>query len=245
MKKERLDLRLVTLGLASTRSRAQAMIMAGNVLVDDEPITKAGALVTVEALIRLKKKEDPYVSRAAYKLLGALDAFSISVKDCLALDIGASTGGFTQVLLERGALKVIALDVGTNQLHWEIRNDPRVVVMEKINAKNLTPAQLEYAPDLIVVDVSFIGLEAILPAIVEVMKPAGTVITLIKPQFEVGRSKVGKGGIVTDQVATQESIERIRQKALSLGLRRLGLIESPLKGTDGNQEYLAAWVRDE
>ncbi len=243
MKKERLDLKLVALGLVSSRTRAQAMIMSGHVLVNDVPETKAGTLVAEDVQIRLRHEEDPYVSRAAYKLLSALDGFSIDPKDKMALDIGASTGGFTQVLLERGVQKVIALDVGTNQLHWKIRSDPRVVVLEKTNARNLTPDQLPYAPSLVVVDVSFIGLNVIFPAIVKVMSPSGMIITLIKPQFEVGRESVGKGGIVTDPIAVENAITRVTQSAEEFGLKRLGLIQSPIKGTDGNQEYLAAWTR--
>ena len=239
--KKRLDLLLVERGLAPTRARAQSLILSGNVLVNDVPITKAGQPVADGIAIRIRGEDHPYVSRGGIKLAGALDAFNVPVQGRLALDVGASTGGFTHVLLLRGAERVYAVDVGHNQMDWKIRQDPQVVVMEKINARTIEFSAIGTKVDLIVIDVSFISLDKILPALLQFSKPETDWITLIKPQFEVGREKVGKGGIVTSEADRQEAVERLRRFGESLGLAQRGLIESPITGTEGNKEYLAHW----
>ncbi len=243
--RKRLDVLLTELGLAPSRERAQALIIAGHVLVADTPVTKPGHAVpeAEQGQIRVRGEEHPYVSRGALKLVAALDAFHIPVHDRVGLDVGASTGGFTEVLLERGAVKVFALDVGHNQLHWKIRTDPRVVVHERVNARSLEFEQLGRTMDLIVMDVSFISITKILPALLQFMTPGTDLVTLIKPQFEVGREAVGKGGIVTSEEARAGAVAEVSRSAESLGLRRFGLIDSPIKGTDGNHEYLAHWKR--
>ncbi|MBU6376030.1 MAG: TlyA family RNA methyltransferase [Bdellovibrionales bacterium] len=240
--KKRLDVLLLERGLATTRQRAQGLIMSGCVLVSDVPATKPGQPVPVDAEIRVRGAEHPFVSRGALKIVAALDEFQISVENRLGLDIGASTGGFTEVLLQRGAKRVIAIDVGHNQMDWKIRNDPRVHLLEKTNARHLEFAQIGERVDVIVVDVSFISLDKILPALLQFSSPEKTDwVTLVKPQFEVGRDKVGKGGVVTSDADRQEAIARITVFAEQLGLQRRGLIESPITGTDGNKEFLAWW----
>lgn len=242
MDKRRIDLLLVERGIVPSREKAQRLLLAGEVLVNDQPVTKAGALVKTDSEIRLRNPMDHYVSRGAYKLLGALDAFQVDCTGKQGLDIGASTGGFTQVLLERGAVSVVALDVGTNQLDWKIRNDPRVRVLEKTNARHLGYADFGQFFDVIVVDVSFISLDKILPTARVLLNPtSGSLITLIKPQFEVGPENVGKGGIVTDENARNAAVERIRSFGEGIGLSFVQLINSPITGTDGNVEYLAHW----
>lgn len=244
-KKKRLDVLLVERGHAQSRERAQALIIGGKVLVNDEPATKAGMSYREDAAIRLREADHPYVSRGALKLLGALDSFQISVEGKIGLDVGASTGGFTQVLLERGAVKVIAVDVGTNQMDWKIRKDPRVECFEKVNARNLSSEQVSQKVDVVVIDVSFISLDKIFPAIFPFVKEGGDVISLIKPQFEVGRGEVGRGGIVQSEDARKKSVERITEVAMALGWKRIHLVDSPITGTDGNIEYLAHWRREE
>ncbi|MEN9724326.1 MAG: hypothetical protein RJB38_2312 [Pseudomonadota bacterium] len=240
--KKRLDLLLVERGLASSRQRAQALIMAGNVLLADVPATKPGQLVSEDSVLRVRGQDHPYVSRAALKLIAALEQFSIETSGKTALDIGASTGGFTQVLLERGAEKVFAVDVGHNQMDWALRNDPRVVLFEKTNARSLSFDLIGMKVGVIVADVSFISLEKILPALIPFCEGTTTDwVTLIKPQFEVGREKVGKGGIVTSDTDRQEAVTKITDFARTLGLSRQGLIDSPVAGTDGNREFLAWW----
>jgi 23S rRNA (cytidine1920-2'-O)/16S rRNA (cytidine1409-2'-O)-methyltransferase len=240
--KQRLDQLLVSRGIAPSRQRAQALIMSGQVLVEDVPVTKAGALVPVEAQIRVRQQDHPYVSRGALKLEAALREFSVSVDGKECLDVGASTGGFTEVLLLGGASKVLAVDAGHNQLHWKIRADPRVVSYEKTNARHLEFKTLGQKLDVIVMDVSFISLEKILPALLQFSKPGETDwITLIKPQFEVGREKVGKGGIVSNPEDRLLAVGRVTEFANTIGLERLGLIDSPISGTDGNHEFLAHW----
>ncbi|MBS1963400.1 MAG: TlyA family RNA methyltransferase [Bdellovibrionales bacterium] len=241
--KKRIDVILVERGLVQSRERAQAMILAGNVLVEDVPCTKAGTSFPEDVVIRLREADHPYVSRGALKLKGALETFRIDVKDKLAADIGASTGGFTQVLLEAGVRKVVAIDVGTNQMDWKIRNDPRVECLEKVNARNLTSEIIRQKVDIAVIDVSFISLTKIFPSLFPFVEDAGDVISLIKPQFEAGREEVGKGGIVTSETARKESVERVTDVAKGLGWERVGLIESPITGTDGNIEYLALWKK--
>ncbi len=241
--KKRIDVLLVERGLAPTRERAQSLILANQVLVDDQPVTKSGQAIWTEAAIRLRGEDHPFVSRGGIKLAGALDHFAIPVAGRIGLDVGASTGGFTHVLLLRAAKKVHAIDVGHNQLDWKIRNDPRVVVQEKVNARDLPYELLGEKVDLIVIDVSFISLEKILPTLLKFAHEETDWITLIKPQFEVGREKVGKGGIVTSEVARQEAVDRLVKFGETLGLHAQGLIESPITGTQGNKEFLAHWKK--
>lgn len=243
----RIDQALVRLGLAPSREKAQALLLANQVLYNDQPVTKAGFVVELDAeKIRLRAgAQDQYVSRGAHKLIAALDQFKVDLAGKSAIDLGMSTGGFTQVLLERGAMRVVGVDVGHNQLAWSLRQDPRIRLIEKTNARNLTLGQIgETAFDVIVGDLSFISLTKILAAAVELGHPRSVWIFLIKPQFEVGREHVGKGGIVRDIQARQKAVEQVIEFAKSLRLFVTGLIESPIQGTDGNVEYLACFTRD-
>ncbi|HLE00123.1 MAG TPA: TlyA family RNA methyltransferase [Bdellovibrionota bacterium] len=239
--KKRLDVLIVERGLAATRSRAQALVLAGNVLIDDVPVTKAGQPVPEDAAIRIRGEVHPYVSRGGVKLAAALDSFAVSVTGRTALDIGASTGGFTEVLLLRGATRVYAVDVGHNQMDWKIRQDPRVAVFENVNARHLEFGLIGQKVGIIVADVSFISLDKIFPAALQFSTPETDWITLIKPQFEVGKQKVGKGGIVNSEEERQKAVERLTDFGKTLGLIRVGLIESPITGTQGNKEFLAHW----
>ncbi|MEK6578225.1 MAG: TlyA family RNA methyltransferase [Bdellovibrionota bacterium] len=241
--KKRLDLLLVEKGYAPTRQRAQSLIMSGQVLVQEVPQTKAGALFSVDAEIRVRGQDHPYVSRGGVKLAGALDSFNIVVEGKTALDVGASTGGFTHVLILRGIKKVYAVDVGHSQLDWKIRSDSRVVVHEKVNARHMEYSLIGEKVDLIVVDVSFISLEKIFPALLQFTADSTDWVTLIKPQFEVGKDRVGKGGLVRSDEDRKRAIERLTKYGESLGVRLLALIESPITGTQGNIEYLAHWKR--
>lgn len=240
MSKVRLDQLLMDQGLAETRSRARAEIMAGNVLVEGEKILKAGTMFPEGTLPVLIKKDFPYVSRGALKLKEAFRVFPLQGKDKVCLDIGSSTGGFTEILLLEGARKVFAVDVGTNQLAWKLREDPRVVVMEKTNARFLEPASLggEYV-DLVVTDVSFISLKMILPAALACLKQEGEVMALVKPQFEAGRGEVGKKGVVTNPKVHRKVIDEVMAYATGeLGFSVHGLAASPLLGQKGNREFL-------
>lgn len=239
--KKRLDVLLVERGIAPTRERAQGLIISGNVLVDDVPHTKPGQSVALDSSIRVRGEDHPYVSRGGIKLKAAIDAFGVPVSGRTGLDVGASTGGFTHVLLLEGAKRVFAIDVGHNQMDWKIRSDPRVVAIEKVNARNIEFSVVGETVDLIVVDVSFISLEKILPALMQFATSETDWITLIKPQFEVGRDKVGKGGIVINETDRQEAVVRLKAFGESIGLKQKGLIESPITGTQGNKEYLALW----
>jgi 23S rRNA (cytidine1920-2'-O)/16S rRNA (cytidine1409-2'-O)-methyltransferase len=237
----RLDTVLVERGLAATRERARALILAGQVRINGQTANKAGAAVPPDATVTLDAPDHPYVGRGGLKLAHALDAFGVSPAGKTALDIGASTGGFTDVLLQRGAASVVALDVGHGQLDWKLRNDPRVVVLERTNARTLTPGQLpensrHFA--IVTVDVSFISLRQILPVIPGVLDSGGDVIALVKPQFEAGRDEVGKGGIVRDEEVQHRLVEAVTTAAGKLGLTRAGLIESPITGMEGNREFL-------
>ena len=233
----RLDKLLVDKGYVDTRSKALGIIMSGNVLVDGKPVTKAGLPIDENATISLKELP-PYVSRAGGKLVAALDAFSVDLTDKVAIDIGASTGGFTDVMLQRGAARVYAVDVGHGQLHWRIRNDDRVVVLEGINARNLDPKSIPELCDIATFDVSFISLKLVVPPALKVLKPNSSIITLIKPQFEAGRQHVKKGGIIRDEHVAHEVIDDMVTFFSSLGLKVCGTIPSPVKGVKGNQEYL-------
>jgi 23S rRNA (cytidine1920-2'-O)/16S rRNA (cytidine1409-2'-O)-methyltransferase len=244
MRRERIDKLLVELGLATTRTKAQALVMAGAVLVDEQRVNKPSDLFTRDAPIRVKRADDPaarYVGRGGVKLEAALREFQIEVRGMRCLDIGASTGGFTDCLLQHGALRVVAVDVGHNQIDWRLRNDDRVAVREGINARYLQPRDFDEQFDLAVMDVSFISATKVLPAIVPLLRESGRVITLIKPQFEVGRGQVPRGGIVRDPELHARVIEEVSRAACELGLEVRSVIESPLRGADGNVEFLALY----
>ena len=237
----RLDTLLVDRGLAASRDRARALILAGSVRVNGQPATKAGLSVPLDAELSVATPDHPYVGRGGVKLAHALDTFGIRVVGCSALDIGASTGGFTDVLLQRGASRVVALDVGHGQLDWRIRSDPRVDVIERKNARTLTLADLPpgRAPfQIVTIDVSFISLRLILPVVPPLLDAASDVIVLVKPQFEAGRAEVGKGGIVRDPSVHARVLEEVTAAADALGLGRAGTTESPIAGMEGNREYL-------
>jgi 23S rRNA (cytidine1920-2'-O)/16S rRNA (cytidine1409-2'-O)-methyltransferase len=232
----RLDRLLLERGLVDSRERARRLIMAGLVLVDDRPVTKPGTALPGDAAIRLRTPESRYVSRGGEKLAGALDAFGLDVQGLVALDVGASTGGFTDCLLQRGARRVIAVDVGYGQLAWQLRQDPRVTVIERTNARTLTPTVLPDTPDLAVVDVSFISLRLVLPAVLACLCRPGTIVALVKPQFEVGRDHVGKGGVVRDPTLRAAAVTSVRNAAEALGLQVRGEADSILPGPKGNRE---------
>jgi 23S rRNA (cytidine1920-2'-O)/16S rRNA (cytidine1409-2'-O)-methyltransferase len=232
----RLDRLLVDRGLAPSRERAQRLILAGAVLVADRPATKAGVLVAPDAPLRLRGSASDYVSRGGEKLAGALDGFALDVAGTVVLDVGASTGGFTDCLLRRGARRVIAVDVGYGQLAWTLRQDPRVVVLERTNARRLDGAMLPEPPDLATIDVSFISLALVLPAVAATLRPGAAVVTLVKPQFEAGRGQVGKGGVVRDPAVRAEAVARVRREAEGMGLRVRGEADSVLQGPKGNRE---------
>ncbi len=236
-RKLRLDVALVDRGLAASRERARALIMAGQVKVDDRTISKAGTAVAADARIEIAAPDHPYVGRGGVKLAHALDGFGIDPSGKRALDIGASTGGFTDVLLQRGAANVIALDVGRGQLDWRLRNDPRVAVHEGVNARSLTTADVPNPVDLVTIDVSFISLAHILPALPPLLAVGADVVALVKPQFEAGREQVGKHGLVTDPAVHQEIIERVTAQAQAAGLTRVAMAPSAIKGATGNQEF--------
>jgi 23S rRNA (cytidine1920-2'-O)/16S rRNA (cytidine1409-2'-O)-methyltransferase len=246
LKRERIDKLLVDHGLAPSRTKAQAMVMAGVVLVDDQRVEKPSEQYSLQANIRIKGAEDPtsrYVGRGGLKLEGALRSFNLDVSGMNCLDVGASTGGFTDCLLQNGAKKVWAIDVGHNQIDWRLRTDPRVEVREGVNARYLQPADLMVSFDLAVIDVSFISVKLVLPAIVPLLKDGGRVITLIKPQFEVGRGQVGSGGIVRDEEQHRRVVAEVNELAESIGLRLVNVIDSPILGAEGNKEFLALYSR--
>lgn len=236
--KERLDKLLVTRGLAASRERARALILAGQVVVDQHTLDKAGAQVALTADIRLKAEDLPYVSRGGLKLAGGLDAFDIPVAGRVALDVGASTGGFTDCLLQRGAQRVYAVDVGYGQLAWQLRQDARVINLERTNIRHLQPGQLPERPDLAVIDASFISLDKVLPPTLALLADRAELVALIKPQFEVGRGAVGKGGVVRDPEQHAEVVDRISALAADLGCAVLGVVQSSILGPKGNREFL-------
>ena len=237
--KMRLDQLLVERGLVESRSRAQALIMAGNVYSDTKRLDKAGQQVKADIPIELKGQDHPWVSRGGLKLEKGLAHFGVSVQGAVCVDVGASTGGFTDVLLTNGAAKVYAVDVGQGQLAWKLRSDDRVVVMEKTNARYLTSDDIPDAIDIVVCDASFIGLEIVLPAALDLVKVGGHVIALIKPQFEVGKDNVGKGGVVRDPELHKQVCDRITGWLNGLGGWTVqGVTESPIKGPEGNVEFL-------
>ena len=235
--KVRLDAALVERGLAASRERARALIMAGHVSVNDQKVSKAGTAVADDAQIEVAEPDHPYVGRGGVKLAHALDAFAIDPSGKRALDVGASTGGFTDVLLRRGAAGVIALDVGRAQLDWRIRSDARVTVVEGVNARSLTAADVPSPVDLVVIDVSFISLGHIFPALPPFLAPGADIVALVKPQFEAGREQVGKRGIVSDPAVHAEVLERVTAQAAAAGLRRVAMVPSAITGATGNQEF--------
>ena len=246
MKRERIDKLLVERGLAASRARAQALVMAGAVLVNEQRVEKPSESFPPDAALRVRGTDDPasrYVGRGGLKLEAALREFRIDVSGFLCLDVGASTGGFTDCLLQSGALHVIAVDVGHNQLAWSLRTDERVQARENVNARYLRPEDFETKFDLAVMDVSFISATKVLPAIVPLLTDTGRIIILIKPQFEVGRGEVGKGGIVTDAVAHERVVEEVNRAARELNLKVCGMIPSPIHGAEGNREFLALYER--
>ena len=237
----RLDTLVVARGLAPSRERARALILAGQVRVNGAVVSKAGAPVDAGADVTLIEPDHPYVGRGGVKLAHALDAFAIDVTGRLGLDVGASTGGFTDVLLRRGAARVVALDVGHGQLDWKIRNDPRVVVLERINARTVTADQLPADArsfGIATMDVSFISARQVLPAIVPLLDRGADVVVLVKPQFEAGRAEVGKGGLVRDPLVHARVVDEVAAAASALGLTRLALADSPITGSEGNREFL-------
>lgn len=243
MAKTRLDVALVERGLVETRAAAQRLVMAGLVFSNDRRLDKAGQGVTAEMPLEVRGQLHPYVSRGGLKLEKALDHFAIPVTDRIALDVGSSTGGFTDCLLQRGAAKVYAVDVGTNQLAWKLRTDPRVVSMEKTNIRDVTRAQVPDPIDLIVCDASFVGLRLVLPAALALAAPGAHLTALIKPQFEVGKGRVGKGGIVREPELHDEVVETISSwLAGQPGWQVLGVTESPITGAEGNKEFLIVAV---
>jgi len=232
----RLDQLVVDKGLAPSRERARALILAGQVTVDARPVTKAGTAILADAYVALVAPDHPYVGRGGVKLAHALDTFAISVNGREALDIGASTGGFTDALLQRGAARVVALDVGHGQFDWSLRNDPRVVVVEHFNARMLVPADLSVPVDVVVIDVSFISLKQILPVVPPLLRPGADVVALVKPQFEAGRAEVRKG-IIREPAVHARVLDEVAAAAAGVGLTSVGSTPSPITGAKGNQEF--------
>jgi 23S rRNA (cytidine1920-2'-O)/16S rRNA (cytidine1409-2'-O)-methyltransferase len=241
--KKRIDVLLVERGLADSRTKAQAMVMAGVVLVDERKAAKASEVYAGDVPIRIKgdTPESKYVGRGGLKLEHALSAFSIDVAGFNCIDIGSSTGGFTDCLLQNGAAHVTAIDVGTNQLDWKLRSDPRVEVRENTNARGLTSSDFEHRFDLAVMDVSFISVTKLLPAVRQLLKDEGRIVVLIKPQFEVGKGEVGKGGIVREPEKHERVVSQVHAFAGEIGLRLIGMIDSPILGAEGNKEFLALY----
>jgi 23S rRNA (cytidine1920-2'-O)/16S rRNA (cytidine1409-2'-O)-methyltransferase len=237
VKRARLDVVMVERELAPSRERARALILAGHVTVDGQVVSKAGAAVAVDAAIALRQPDHPWVGRGGIKLAHALEAFGIPVAGRRALDIGASTGGFTDVLLQRGAADVTAVDVGQGQLDWKLRQDPRVLVREGVNARNLSAADVPQPVDIVVIDVAFISLRHIFPVVLPLLAPRGDVVALVKPQFEAGRHEVGRGGLVTDPTIHDAVLARVTDEASAAGLERVAMTPSPITGASGNREF--------
>lgn len=241
--KERLDVLLVNRGLFESREKAKTAIMAGQIFIGTVCVDKAGTKVPIDADIHVKGNTLPYVSRGGLKLEKALSMYPIDLTEAVMVDIGASTGGFTDCALQNGARKVFAIDVGYNQLAWKLRQDSRVINMEKQNIRTVTPEQLGELSDFISIDVAFISLDKVLPVAVTLLKDSGSLVALIKPQFEAGREKVGKGGIVRDEAVHKEVLDRILHVAEDAGLYLHGLTYSPIKGTEGNIEFLGFFTK--
>jgi 23S rRNA (cytidine1920-2'-O)/16S rRNA (cytidine1409-2'-O)-methyltransferase len=237
-RKERIDVLLVERGLAESRAKAQALILAGQVVVGEQRVDKPGTQVPVDAELRLKGEVLPYVSRGGLKLKAAIDRFGLDVRGRVCADIGASTGGFTDCLLQEGVVRVHAIDVGYGQLHEKLRTDPRVRSRERVNARYLTAEDLPEKVGVAVIDVSFISLTQVLPAVLPFLEPGGLLVALVKPQFEVGRERIGKGGVVRDAAARQEAIDTVVAFAREQGLEVRGVMDSPVPGPAGNVEAL-------
>jgi 23S rRNA (cytidine1920-2'-O)/16S rRNA (cytidine1409-2'-O)-methyltransferase len=242
-RKARLDTLLVDRGLVPSRERARAVILAGQVTVDGQVVSKAGTQILDAARLELVTPDHPYVSRGGVKLAHALDTFAIDVTGRRALDVGASTGGFTDVLLRRGAASVIALDVGHGQLAWPLRTDPRVIVREGVNARRLTPDDVPHAVGVVTIDVAFISLRLILPSLPPFLEPGGDIVALVKPQFEAGREEVGKHGLVIDPAIHDAVIARVTEAAQAIGLVRTALTPAAITGATGNQEFFVLLQR--
>jgi 23S rRNA (cytidine1920-2'-O)/16S rRNA (cytidine1409-2'-O)-methyltransferase len=241
--RQRLDRLLADRGLADSREQAARLILAGAVTVDGACVDKQGKLVPVDADICVKTSAAPYVSRAGGKLAAALDRFTVPVAGCTALDVGASTGGFTDCLLQQGARRVYAVDVGYGQFDWRLRQDARVVLIERTNIRYLDPALIKDPIDVAVIDVSFISLSLVLPCVLGFLAQGAWVVALIKPQFEAGKGRVGRGGIVREERLRQEAADKVMRCAASLGLTHVGLMDSPITGQKGNREILAVFRR--
>jgi 23S rRNA (cytidine1920-2'-O)/16S rRNA (cytidine1409-2'-O)-methyltransferase len=235
--KRRLDQLLVDRRLAQSRERAAALILSGVVLVNGQPAQKAGTAVATDAEITLKERDHPYVGRGGVKLAHALRVFGVAVEGREALDIGASTGGFTDVLLKAGATRVVAFDVGHGQLDWRLRTDPRVIVIERANARTLELRDLPGPVDIVTIDVSFISLRHIFPRVLPLLREGADVVALVKPQFEAGRGEVGKKGVVRDPVVQERVVEEATRSAAEVGLLRAAMTESPITGDTGNREF--------
>jgi 23S rRNA (cytidine1920-2'-O)/16S rRNA (cytidine1409-2'-O)-methyltransferase len=239
--KSRLDVLLVARGLAPTREKAQAMILAGRVEVEGRRVEKAGTPVSTDAEIRVEGPAHPYVSRGGVKLAAALDAFHLDPAGAVCLDVGASTGGFTDCLLQRGAARVYCVDVGSGQIDSKLRGDPRVILREEVNARFLSSEHVPEPVSLAAVDVSFISARLVLPPVVRRVAPGGALVVLVKPQFEAGRAEVPRGGVVKSETTRRRVVEEVAEAARRLGLELLGSIPSPIRGASGNQEYLLAF----
>jgi len=241
--KRRLDVIVTERGLAPSRARAQALIMAGKVRVNEQVVTKAGAQTDDGATVEVDQADHPWVGRGALKLIAALEAVPIDPSGLDCLDVGASTGGFTHLLLDRGATRVIALDVGRNQLDWRLRSDDRVIVMEGVNARHLGPEDLPFPVQLITMDLSFISLRLVVPAVLPFLEDGGHLVCLVKPQFEAGRDQVGRGGIVRDEAVRRRVIDEVVEHLKGLGLIQVTVISSPIEGRKGNREELAVFLK--
>jgi len=235
--KERLDRILIERGLVSSRERARALIMEGKVLVDNRPVTKAGEMVSADAAIGLRGGDIPYVSRGGLKLEAALDHFAIEPVGMTVMDVGSSTGGFTDCMLKRGAQKAYCIDVGYGQLAWSLRNDPRIVLLERTNIRHLEKEKIPDPVDFATIDLSFISLTKVFAKVAEFLRDRGLILALIKPQFEVGKGEVGKGGIVRDEGKRMTTVNSVRDFAEALGLETIGVFPSPVPGQKGNLEY--------
>ena len=242
--KIRADQLLVARGLADSRTRAQALILSGNVFVGDKRVAKAGDMLAENSALMVKGRDHPWVSRGGIKLDHGLSHFGFDVTNAIALDVGSSTGGFTDVLLSRGAAKVFAVDVGTNQLAWKLRSDPRVIVHEQTNARDLSREILPEAVDIVVCDASFISLAKVLNVVLDLAKPGASLVALVKPQFEAGREEVGKGGVVRDPKVHDRVCAQAAEWVASKGWRVLGIERSPITGPEGNVEFLLGAIKE-
>ncbi len=243
--KVRADQLLVALGLAESRTRAQALILAGNVFAGEKRVSKAGDMLAEDAALTVKGRDHPWVSRGGIKLDHGLSHFGFDVAGKVALDVGSSTGGFTDVLLTRGATKVYAVDVGTNQLAWKLRSDPRVIVHEQTNARDLTTAIITEPVDIVVCDASFISLAKVLDRALDLARPGARLVALVKPQFEAGRAEVGKGGVVRDPEVHTRVCEEAADWVNAKGWRVLGVEKSPITGPEGNVEFLLGAIKED